>query len=157
MKTSIRILSLATAIFALGQATSASAAGPTSGQIIIRGTVGSLCEIGVVDYGTNLDLVVGESARAVGQVTETCNDPDGYSVNFTSNEGGKMVGPLDAESSYRINYDNVADHSLAADAQLLRPDPRWNEAHELTVNVDGQDELPAGEYTDIVTVTIAAS
>lgn len=54
MNTSIRILSFATAIFALGQTTSALAAGPTSGQIIIRGTAGSLCEI-VVDYGTNLD------------------------------------------------------------------------------------------------------
>ena len=85
---------------ALLVAGTAHAAGPTSGQIIIRGTVGALCEIGVVDYGTNLDLVAGEANRAVGQVKETCNDPDGYSVSFTSAEGGKMVGPRGAVSAY---------------------------------------------------------
>ena len=135
----------------------AHAAGPTSGQIIIRGTVGALCEIGVVDYGTNLDLVAGEANRAVGQVKETCNDPDGYSVSFTSAEGGKMVGPRGAASAYRVNYDSIADHSLATDASIARPDPQWNAAYELTVNVEGQSELPAGEYRDTVTVTIAAS
>jgi spore coat protein U-like protein len=152
-----RLLSASALIAALALANSASAAGPTSGQIIIKGTVGDLCEIGVVDYGTNLDLVTGETDRAVGRVTETCNDPDGYSVSFTSDRGGKMVGPRDAESPYRINYDTIGNHSLAADALLPRPDPQWNAAYELTVNVDGQDQLPAGSYNDTVTVTIAAS
>lgn len=136
---------------------STQAAGPTSGQIIIRGTVGSICEIGVIDYGTTLDLVAGESNRAVGKVTETCNDADGYSVSFTSDEGGKMVGPLGATSAYRVNYDSIADHDLAADASIARPDPQWNLQHELTVNVAGQSELPAGEYRDTVTVTIAGA
>lgn len=149
-------IALAIAALLVAGTTQASVA-PTSGQIVIRGTVGSICEIGVVDYGTNLDLVSGETARAVGAVTETCNDPNGYSVSFTSDMGGKMIGPRDAESAYRINYDSIADYSLAADAAVERPDPQWGLRHELTVNVDGQDELPAGEYTDVVTVTIAAN
>lgn len=153
----LKNLSRSALIAALFAAGAAQAAGPTSGQIIIRGTVGSICEIGVVDYGTNLDLVAGESNRAVGQVTETCNDADGYSVSFTSDEGGKMVGPLGAASPYRVNYDSIADHSLASDASIARPDPQWNVQHELTVNVAGQDELPAGEYRDTVTVTIAGA
>ena len=149
--------SLSALVLALFAAGSAHAAGPTSGQIIIRGTVGSICQIAVVDLGTNLDLVAGESNRAVGKVTETCNDADGYSVSFTSAEGGKMVGPRGAASAYRVNYDSIADHSLATDASIARPDPQWNAAYELTVNVEGQNELPAGEYRDTVTVTIAAS
>jgi spore coat protein U-like protein len=152
----IKTLSLSALAVAL-IAGAAHAAGPTSGQIIIRGTVGSICEIGVVDYGTNLDLVAGENNRAVGQVTETCNDADGYSVSFSSTEGGKMVGPLGAESAYRVNYDTISDTSLASDAAIARPDPQWNVQHDLTVNVAGQDELPAGEYRDTVTVTIAGA
>ena len=113
--------SLSALVAALLVAGSAQAAvGPTSGQIIIRDTVGSICEIGVVDYGTNLDLVAGESNRAVGQVTETCNDADGYSVSFTSSEGGKMVGPLGAVSAYRVNYDTISDTSLSRDAPIGR-------------------------------------
>ena len=149
--------SLSPLVLALVAAGSVHAAGPTSGQIIIRGTVGSICEIGVVDYGTNLDLVAGESNRAVGQVTETCNDADGYSVSFTSSEGGKMVGPLGAVSAYRVNYDTISDTSLMRDASIARPDPQWNVQHDLTVNVEGQNELPAGEYRDTVTVTIAGA
>jgi spore coat protein U-like protein len=157
MNASNRILSAAlfAALFAAG--TAQAAVNSNSGQIIIRGTVGAICEVGVIDYGTNLDLVAGEQQRAVGEIKETCNDPDGYSVSFTSDKGGKMVGPLDATSAYRVNYDSITDHSLSTDASLPRPEPRWNERHELTVNVDGQDELPAGEYLDVVTVTIAAS
>ena len=149
-------IALAIAALFIAGAANASVA-PTSGQIVIRGTVGSICEIGVVDYGTNLDLVTGESSRAVGAVTETCNDPDGYSVSFTSDQGGKMVGPRDATSKYRINYDSIADYSLSADAAIERPDPQWGLRNELTVNVDGQDQLPAGSYKDVVTVTIAAN
>jgi len=153
----VKNLSLSALVAALLVAGSANAAGPTSGQIIIRGTVGSICEIGVVDYGTNLDLVAGESNRAVGQVTETCNDADGYSVSFASEEGGKMVGPLGAISAYRVNYDTISDASLSSDASIARPDPQWNVQHDLTVNVEGQNELPAGEYRDTVTVTIAGA
>ena len=153
----VKNLSLSALVAALLVAGSANAAGPTSGQIIIRGTVGSICEIGVVDYGTNLDLVAGESNRAVGQVTETCNDADGYSVSFASSEGGKMVGPLGAISAYRVNSDTISDASLSSDASIARPDPQWNVQHDLTVNVEGQNELPAGEYRDTVTVTIAGA
>ena len=149
--------SLSALVLALFAAGSAHAAGPTSGQIIIRGTVGSICQIAVVDLGTNLDLVAGESNRAVGKVTETCNDADGYSVSFTSAKGGKMVGPLGAESAYRVNYDTISNTSLSSAAALVRPDPQWNVQHELTVNVAGQSELPAGEYRDTVTVTIAGA
>ena len=153
----IKNLTMSALVVALVAAGAAHAAGPVSGQIIIRGTVGSICEIAVVDYGTILDLVGGESNRPVGQVTETCNDADGYSVSFTSAEGGKMIGPRGAESEYRVNYDAISDTNLSSSASIARPDPQWNAQYDLTVNVEGQDELPAGEYLDTVTVTIAGA
>jgi hypothetical protein len=67
-----------------------------------------------------------------------------------------MAGPLDAQSFYTINYDSIDDYSLAADGELVRDLPRWNAAFDLTVNVEGDDELPAGNYKDLVTVEIAA-
>jgi spore coat protein U-like protein len=151
---------IATAIAALFAGSSAFAAvavgGQTSGEIIIKGTVGDLCEINVVDLGTNLNLVDGEQAARVGEITETCNNPEGYSVSFSSTNGGFMAGPLDAQSFYTINYDSIDDYSLAADGELVRDLPRWNAAFDLTVNVEGDDELPAGNYKDLVTVEIAA-
>lgn len=143
------------AIFA-GASAFAAVGGQTSGEIVIKGTVGDLCEIAVVDLGTNLNLVDGEEAARVGEITETCNNPEGYSVSFSSDNGGFMTGPLDAQSFYRINYDSIEDYSLEDEGRLSRDLPQWNAAYDLTVNVDGDDELPAGRYRDLVTVEIAA-
>ena len=149
---------LTTAIAALIAGSSAFAAvgGQTSGEIVIKGTVGHICEIAVVDLGTNLNLVDGEQAARVGEITETCNNPEGYEVSFSSDNGGFMSGPLDAQSFYRVNYDSIADYSLEDEGSLVRDLPQWNAAYDLTVNVDGDSELPAGNYRDLVTVEIAA-
>jgi hypothetical protein len=149
---------LTTAIAALIAGSSAFAAvgGQTSGEIVIKGTVGDICEIAVVDLGTNLNLVDGEQAARVGEITETCNNPEGYEVSFSSTNGGFMTGPLDAQSFYRINYDAIADYSLEDEGSIVRALPQWNAAYDLTVNVDGDSELPAGNYRDLVTVEIAA-
>ena len=149
---------LTTAIAALIAGSSAFAAvgGQTSGEIVIKGTVGHICEIAVVDLGTNLNLVDGEQAARVGEITETCNNPEGYEVSFSSDNGGFMSGPLDAQSFYRVNYDSIADYSLEDEGSLVRDLPQWDAAYDLTVNVDGDSELPAGNYRDLVTVEIAA-
>ncbi|NKI33932.1 hypothetical protein HFP89_14615, partial [Wenzhouxiangella sp. XN79A] len=151
-------LAIATAIAAVFAGTSAFAAvgGQTSGEIVIKGTVGDLCEIAVVDLGTNLNLVDGEQNARVGEITETCNNPEGYEVSFSSDNGGYMAGPLDAQSFYRISYDDIEDESLEDDQRIERDEPQWNAAYDLTVNVDGDSELPAGSYRDLVTVEIAA-
>jgi hypothetical protein len=151
-------IAIATAIAAAfaGSTAFAAVGGQTSGEIVIKGTVGDLCEISVVDLGTNLNLVDGERAARVGEITETCNNPEGYQVSFASNNGGFMQGPLDAQSFYRINYDSISDYALEKDAELVRELPQWNAAYDLTVNVDGDSELPAGKYRDLVTVEIAA-
>jgi len=150
------VLSTAIAAVLAGSSAFAVVGGQTSGEIVIKGSVGEICEINVVDLGTNLNLVDGEQRARVGEITETCNNPEGYSVSFSSNNGGFMTGPLDAQSVYRINYDSIADYSLEQDGEIVRDLPQWNAAYDLTVNVDGDDELPAGRYRDLVTVEIAA-
>jgi hypothetical protein len=149
---------IATAIAAVfaGSTAFAAVGGQTSGEIVIKGTVGDICEINVVDLGTNLNLVDGEQSARVGEITETCNNPEGYEMSFSSANGGFMSGPLDAQSFYRINYDSLADYSLEEAGEVVRELPQWNSAYDLTVNVDGDDELPAGRYKDVVTVEIAA-
>ena len=150
------VLSTAIAAVLAGSSAFAVVGGQTSGEIVIKGSVGEICEINVVDLGTNLNLVDGEQNARVGEITETCNNPEGYSVSFSSGNGGFMTGPLGAQSFYFINYDEVADYGLKSDLSIVRDLPQWNAAYDLTVNVDGDDELPAGRYSDLVTVEIAA-
>lgn len=133
--------------------TAAAAADPGTGQLLVRGTVAARCEVAVVDYGVNLDLVNGESNRGVARVNETCNDPDGYSIKFSSAAGGQMVGPMGAASPYRMRYQGMAD----ATQSITRPSPQWNARYELSISVDGRRDLPAGSYSDTLTVTIAAN
>ena len=154
---SIKNIALATALVSAFSSAHAVVGAPnTSGDIIIKGTVGAICEIGVTDYGTNLNLVDGETATPVGQIKETCNNPEGYAVEISSANGSVMEGPLGKTSAYTVNYDSLADTNLADAARLERLQPQWNASYEMSVNVTGDDELPAGEYRDVVTVTIAA-
>jgi spore coat protein U-like protein len=153
-------LAIATAIAAVFAGSSAFAAvgGPASGEIVIKGTVGDICEISVVDLGTNLNLVDGEQAARVGEITETCNNPNGYIVSLDSVNGSFMEGPLGARSFYTVNYDALQDASLRVGRGrgLQRELPQWNAAYDLTVNVAGDDELPSGDYEDTVSITIEA-
>lgn len=144
------------ATIAAASTAAAAVGGQTSGEIVVRGKVGDICEIAVVDLGTVLNLLDGERDTAVGRIKETCNDPNGYTISFESANGGKMIGPLDAESEYTVNYDSVAGEKLKKELRLDRSEPRWNAEYDLTVDVEGQFELPAGEYKDLVVVNISA-
>lgn len=133
------------------------ASAAASGQIELRGSVGAVCEIIVTDLGVSLDLVNGESARVVGSVEETCNDPDGYTLSFASDNSGSMNGPLNTEVDYSFNYDSISAASLASDQSLARPGPRFGLQNDVAVNIAGQSNLPAGQYRDTITITIAAN
>ena len=57
----------------------------------MRGSVETNCTVSIEDMGARLDLTKGVNNVVVGKVTETCNDPDGYSITFTCQGGGKLM------------------------------------------------------------------
>lgn len=152
-----KALAISIAISSLFAAFGNTASAAASGQIELRGSVGAVCEIIVTDLGVSLDLVNGESARVVGSVEETCNDPDGYTLSFASDNSGSMNGPLDTAVGYTFNYDTINAASLSSDQALARPGPQFGLLNDVAVNITGQSNLPAGLYSDTIVISIAAN
>ena len=130
-----------TAIILIGRL----AAGGDSADLVIRGTVEPVCEIAIVDYGTQLDLARGEQQRPVGLVTESCNAPDGYTISYRSARSS-LKSASDRSGRYQLNH-----------GPILHTGPVWQFQYELTVDISPQPELPAGAYEDTLQVTIQAN
>ena len=140
------------ALFVAGHAQAAD----TSSTLKINGSVASVCTVSIEDMSQPLNLVAGANKTVVGKVTETCNDPDGYSITFTSQGGGKLMNGK-AEVEYTASYDNQNHQNLGSEMRLSRKDAAFGDVNELKVTVKGSDQRVAGNYTDIITVTIAAN
>lgn len=141
------------AIFALGASLSIpmTAAAAT---IDISGTVAAQCSVSVTDLGASLDLVNGETSKNVASISETCNDPDGFTVSFSSSDA-KLNGPTGYDVDYTINYDTLAAQSLDTAQSVSRSAPAWDSSNNLQVNLAGNAQLAAGTYTDTITISIA--
>lgn len=122
--------------------------------IEISGTVAAQCYVSVTDLGASLDLVNGETSKNVASISETCNDPDGFTVSFSSADA-KLNGPTGFDVDYTINYDTLAAQSLDSQKSVARSAPAWNSSNDLQVNLAGNSELAAGTYADTITISIA--
>jgi len=142
------------AILAAGQ--QVQAASDNSGTLVVRGTVETNCTVSIQDMGATLDLTKGVKDVVVGKVTETCNDPDGYSITFTSQGGGNLTSGK-AVVAYTASYDKENDKDLGKEMRLTRKDAAFGEVNDLKVSVKGGSDRVAGAYSDIITVTIAAN
>lgn len=130
--------------------------GKTSGKILIRGSVEEVCELAVVDLDVRMSLTESQNGLKVGSITETCNHPEGYVVSLKSANGGFMMGPLNARSDYRIHYDSIKGSNLSRAQGLYRDEPNWYASHDLRVQIEADERLPAGVYRDRLLVEIAA-
>lgn len=121
----------------------------------ISGKVEETCSVSVSNLAVSLDLLNGESAKSVAVVSETCNDPDGYTVSISSSNA-KLDGPAGLGVDYSINYDslNSADPSGNRNT-VFHSAPAWNNTVDLQINLAGNGHLAAGIYTDTITITIA--
>ena len=141
---------------ALMAASNSVQASDSTGTLKVQGKVAAVCTVDVQDYGVTLDLVKGVDGKAIGEITETCNDADGYTITLASGESGNMVSGK-AKVAYTIDYDSVSGQSLSKEQSLTRKDAAFGDAYELAINVEGDFERVAGSYADTITVTIAAN
>jgi len=121
----------------------------------ISGTVAAQCSVTVTDLAVSLDLVSGENNKKVANISETCNDPDGYTVSFSSTDG-LLNGPTGFDEGYTISYDTLSAVDLATGTQsVAHAAPAWDSSNFLKVSLAGNSQLAAGSYTDTITISIA--
>jgi spore coat protein U-like protein len=148
-----RIL-IAAAAAALAVLAGTPAQANTSGTIQLKGSVAKACTIGVEDMGTSLNLVNGENAKAVGRVVENCNSSAGYDITITSTNAGKLKSGNDLVA-YSLVYDNQVQ-TLNSAWTLNRNAAQFDKQVTVGVTVPANNRAVAGNYTDTITIQIAA-
>lgn len=151
-----KIAATAVVTFAVLIAGQQARAADNTGTLVVRGSVETNCTVSIQDMGAHLDLTRGANNIVVGKVTETCNDPDGYSITFTSQGGGKLTSN-GASVPYTASYDNVNQQSLGSEMRLSRKNAAFGVVKDLKVSVAAGSDRVAGSYSDTITVTIAAN
>lgn len=140
----------------------------TSGNINLSGTIDPVLSISLSSSSYNtLDLENGGDT-SIATATEQCNDLDGYKVFGYSTNGSELR--LDGtntthKTSYTVKYDGansgvslgagVANRVQLKDSGVLSG--LTSDTSDLTVNVTGNSNLPAGTYSDVITLQIQAN
>ena len=145
-----------TAAAALALVSLLALADSTSGTVALKGTVALVCTVGVTDLNQSLNLTGGESNKSVGSIVENCNSGTGYNISVTSANAGKLKAASGtAEISYTVGYDGQSG-GLASALTVARSTAQFAKTSALNVTVPANAQAIAGNYSDTVTITIAA-
>lgn len=122
--------------------------------LTLRATVAAECSIGISTSSATVNLVAGQTQFPVATVQERCNAANGYVVNVASQNGGRLAG-AGAGVNYTLHYgdqDAANSGSLTAN-RAVSGDARTT---TLAVSVPASPNLPAGDYEDVVVISITA-
>lgn len=136
-----------------------------SGSVTLSGAVPALCAIVVTPSAGAigiLDISAGDTNRTIANVTETCNDPDGYTVTVTGTNSGNHTGKFvdtvsGAQQPFTISYNGsnvpvggIVTSTSAPGIGLIRP---------VQITYASNSSLPSTNlftYGETLTFTIAA-
>ena len=133
----------------------------------VQGIVAVACTISTADAGAGaLDLSSSQTDLTIANVTETCNDANGYSVTVATANGttsGVLVsqdvnGANSTDLTYSIKYDGVAV-TIASGSGTAATRSGFTTAQTVPLAISytiAAGGLPADTYTDTLTLTITA-
>ncbi len=136
-----------------------------TGTVTITGAVPTACAIIVlpaVGASSIMDISLGDTNRLVATVTETCNDPDGYTVSVAGTNSGDHTGlfidtvSLDSHP-FTINYNGSSVPSGGVVTNTTAPGIGVSKPVRITYGSDNTlTSTAAFTYVEILTFTIAA-
>lgn len=137
----------------------------TTGTISLSGSIGSVNDISITQYdiATSLDIAQGESAALVATVTESSNSPTGYTIFMNSVNNSNLVNTSDStqNTAYLVSYDGGTPVSLGTTDMAVKTigplTSLFTDQSDVFLTVTGNPAAASGEYTDVITVSIAAN
>ena len=136
----------------------------TTGELILSGLVNTVFSITVTadPAASSLDIEGGENATKVATVAEQSNNPGGYKIRVSSDNGGKLINNTNANSflSYQISYGggsnlqpSVSATTVKTVASLASP---ANANSDVTISFTGKSDALGGTYSDRLVFEISA-
>jgi hypothetical protein len=141
---------------------SVSSMAATTATLNLKGIIPVILDISVAaeTLATNLPLDQAVNAQKVGTVTERSNSGTGYKVSASSANGGKLVRTGDTSSfiTYQMSYSSNTIALNTTPTQIAKSSARGQFNRDLRISYSKPaDYTASGEYTDTVTLTIAAN
>lgn len=139
--------------------------GAASGTLTISGTVLQINDIEIFPTAdsTNLNIVAGNSGLLVANVSETSNNLTGYTISMRSANASQLIHSVDSSkmTSYQVSYDGGDYVSLTNSDQVVKNVGSLagltSDSSTVAVNVTPYATAPAGTYSDVITISIAAN
>lgn len=132
-----------------------------TGTLVLKGSVAVDCGIVVntTANATTLDLINGEVGDTVANVTETCNNANGYTISLSSLNGSKLVkGSLNVP--YTVKYDVDSYRALLTTPTVVKTvlnmTSKTVKNSPILITIPASPLLVNGDYTDTITITMVA-
>ena len=133
----------------------------TTGTLNLQGEIAQILEITVnaTTAASSIDLTTPQTDLKVADIVERSNDKDGYSVQITSANGGKLKNGTADQVTYTLKYgtssvDLVNGSTFNSASSVGEFDKEVFLSHS---NTRAQVDMAAGVYTDQVTFEISAN
>ena len=130
----------------------------TTTTLQLSGVVSARCGLTVqaTPAASMLNLSEGETGMVVGQVTESCNSPAGYSVVLTSQNNGELRATAAGATplAYSIRYDTVSGPLTQALEAPRQPTGGVQRVADMAINIPANARAIPGTYSDIITLSI---
>jgi spore coat protein U-like protein len=157
MKTFVSATAFAAFVAIAAGSAMADSSKSSTGDVRLTGTMPAICEIDVDTKNTAIDMQEGAKKQVVAEITETCNDHEGYTISFTSENEGKIVhGESGQGIGYTVSYDSASNSALDKSLIVNRAKEGYGVEHDLIVDMSGSNDRVAGTYRDTITIQIAA-
>ena len=136
-----------------------------TGTLTLTGTVAAKYEISLDTNTATVDIVNGNTKLLAATATEVSNSLTGYKVQMKSLKGSKLVNSSDATkfTTYKVFYgSNPTGYTLSDTTYQTvnspNPSPYSVTPVQSAIKVDvvAYALAPAGTYSDVITVNIAA-
>lgn len=136
----------------------------TSGSLLLQGTIDQILSIEVneSDGHDSLDLSINADNVEVAQVVEKSNVQNGYKIFVSSLNSGQLENESGSASvDYQMKYDGVSVE-LDTPKNLAKDVPSFDKFEytslvSISYAQSAEGSLPAGAYSDTVTISIEAN
>lgn len=137
----------------------------STGTISLSGTVVEVNYIEVFQdaHAMNLNVTDGEAGALVAVVSEHSNSPTGYTIFMNSVNNSNLVNTSDITKAmdYLVSYDGGAMMSLGTTDSAVKVVGSLAELttddSDVVLSIGGNLSASPGDYTDLITVSIAAN
>ncbi|MGZ3726458.1 MAG: hypothetical protein ACXWQQ_11690 [Pseudobdellovibrio sp.] len=138
----------------------------TAAELYLQGEVTATNDLSIQANvnATSLNIVGGEVDRNVATATETSNSTTGYKILMRTANGSQLnhtVADPAYNAPYTVKYNGIQTPALTTVDQTVKTVPSLTSlttaTSDILINMSPHAGLPAGFYTDVITVSISAN